>query len=65
MQTLFFIVAMLGMGYAYAQTEPPVKMSSSGVCHAKGSSYYAQTKKFTAFETMEGCLKAGGRRSKK
>ena len=46
----------------FAQSEPPVKMSSSGICHQKGkSSYYAQTKKFTAYNTLDECLKAGGR----
>ncbi len=46
----------------FAQSDPPVKMSSSGICHQKGkSSYYAQTKKFTAFNTLDECLKAGGR----
>jgi hypothetical protein len=45
-----------------AQLDPPVKMSISGICHAKGkSSYYAQTKKFTAYSTLDECLKAGGR----
>ena len=38
---------------AFAQSDPPVKMSSSGICHQKGkSSYYAQTKKFTAYSTL-------------
>lgn len=47
---------------AFAQSDPPVKMSSSGICHEKGkSSYYNQTKKFTAYKTMDECLKAGGR----
>jgi hypothetical protein len=46
----------------FAQSDPPVKMSSSGICHEKGkSSYYAQTKKFTAYKTLDECLKAGGR----
>jgi len=45
-----------------AQLDPSVKMSISGICHAKGkSSYYAQTKKFTAYSTLDECLKAGGR----
>ena len=50
----------------FAQSDPPVKMSSSGICHEKGkSSYYAQTKKFTAYKTIDECLKAGGRMPKK
>ncbi len=48
-----------------AQSEPPVKMSSSGICHAQGSTYYNQTKKFTAYKTMDECLKSGGRIPKK
>ncbi len=49
----------------FAQSEPQVKMSSSGICHAQGSTYYNQTKKFTAYKTMDECLKAGGRMPKK
>ena len=50
----------------FAQADPPVKMSSSGICHQKGkSSYYDQTKKFTAYKTIDECLKAGGRMPKK
>jgi hypothetical protein len=46
----------------FAQSDPPVKMSSSGTCHEKGrSSYYGQTKKFTAYKALDECLKAGGR----
>jgi hypothetical protein len=50
---------------AFAQSDPPVKMSSTGICHAHGSTYYNQTKKFTAYKTMDECLKAGGRMPKK
>ncbi len=49
----------------FAQSDPPVKMSSSGICHAQGSTYYNQTKKFTAYKTLDECLKAGGRTPKK
>jgi len=45
---------------AFAQSKP-VKMSTSGICHAPGSTYYEQTKKFTAFKTLQECLSAGGR----
>ena len=50
---------------AFAQSDPPVKMSSSGICHAQGSTYYNQTKKFTAYKTVDECMKAGGRMPKK
>ena len=47
-----------------ANAEPPVKKSSSGICHEKGSSNYSQTKKFTSFNSMDECLKSGGRAPK-
>jgi len=50
---------------AWASADPPVKKSSTGICHAQGTSYYAQTKKFEAFKTMDDCLKSGGRLAKK
>lgn len=43
----------------------PVKMSNSGICHASGTTYYAQTKNFTPFKTIDECLKAGGRLPKR
>jgi hypothetical protein len=43
----------------------PVKMSNSGICHAPGSTYYEQTKKFTTFKTLQECLNAGGRMPKR
>ena len=45
--------------------EPPVKKSKSGICHAKGSTYYGRTKNYAPYETMEACLKSGGRRPKR
>jgi hypothetical protein len=44
---------------------PNVKKSSTGICHAKGTSYYEKTKKFTAFDSLEQCLSSGGRAPKK
>jgi hypothetical protein len=55
----------LSSGIAVANEEPPVKMSKTGICHARGTSYYAQTKNYTAYNTLEECLQAGGRRPKK
>jgi len=49
----------------YANDEPPVKMSKSGICHARGTTYYEQTKNYTAYKTLEECLKAGGRKPKR
>ncbi len=49
---------------AFAQSEP-VKMSKSGICHAPGSTYYKQTNNYTAYKTLDECLKAGGRLPKR
>jgi hypothetical protein len=38
-----------------------VKKSSSGICHGPSSQYYAQTKNFTAYPSIEKCLDSGGR----
>ena len=41
---------------------PIVKKSKSGLCHSKNSSSsYSRTKNFTAYQSLELCLKAGGR----
>ena len=62
MKSFLIALSLLLTVPVFAQSEPPVKMSSSGICHEKGkSSYYAQTKKFTAYNTLDECLKAGGR----
>ena len=46
--------------------EPNVKKSNSGICHSKSSSsHYSRTKNFTAYQSLELCLKAGGRCPKK
>jgi endonuclease YncB( thermonuclease family) len=37
------------------------KATSSGICHAPGTSGYSQTKKFTEYPTLEACLASGGR----
>jgi hypothetical protein len=55
----------IGASIAIADDEPPVKKSKSGICHGKGSSYYNQTKNYTAFDSLDECLKAGGRMPKK
>jgi hypothetical protein len=41
--------------------EPPVKKSRSGICHSKGSRFYNQTKNFTPFNTLDDCIRSGGR----
>lgn len=36
-----------------------VKLSQSGICHTPMSPFYAKTRNFKAFETVEDCLKVG------
>ncbi|MEO1220870.1 MAG: hypothetical protein AAFY42_05900 [Pseudomonadota bacterium] len=50
---------------AQSKSEPPVKMSRSGICHAKGTTFYSRTKNFRPFQTMQACLDAGGRLPKR
>ncbi|MCE2783234.1 MAG: hypothetical protein LW702_15230 [Comamonadaceae bacterium] len=40
--------------------EPAVKKSDTGICHDKTSASYGNTKKFTAFKTVDECVKSGG-----
>ncbi len=46
---------------ASTPAEPAVKKSDAGICHDKSSNAYGNTKKFTAFGSMDECLKSGGR----
>jgi len=41
--------------------DPAVKKSDSGICHDASSSSYGNTKKFTPFNTMDECIKSGGK----
>lgn len=59
---LLFSLSLL-ISNANAQTQP-VKMSKTGICHAPGTRYYAQTKNYTPYKSMDDCLKAGGRKPK-
>ncbi len=66
MKALLFAASLLFALPAFGIDDvPPVKKSSTGICHAKGSTYYVQTKRFTAFNTMDECLKSGGRLPKR
>ena len=42
-----------------------VKKSSTGICHAPGTSYYSRTKNFTPYNSIEECLDSGGRLPKR
>ena len=45
--------------------EPSVKKSKNGICHAKDTTYYKRTKNYTAYNSMDACLKSGGRKPKR
>jgi hypothetical protein len=41
--------------------DPTVKKSDAGICHDASSSSYNNTKKFTPFNSLEECVKSGGK----
>jgi endonuclease YncB( thermonuclease family) len=41
--------------------EPEVKKSKAHICHERGTAGYEQTLHFTAFTSIDACLKSGGR----
>ena len=48
-----------------SDTAEVVKKSTTGICHAPGTTYYNKTKNFTAYKTVEDCLNSGGRLPKR
>jgi micrococcal nuclease len=47
---------------APAQTSSGVvKKSSTGICHAPGTTYYDRTTNYTPYSTLDACLQSGGR----
>jgi len=68
MRSIILALIMMFSLSGFAQTktnEGPVKKSKTGICHAPGSTYYARTKNFTPFMTLDECLKSGGRLPKR
>jgi len=57
---IFFSTAFIGCG-----NKPTIKKSSAGICHEEGTSYYKNTKNFTAYNSLDDCLASGGRLPKK
>jgi hypothetical protein len=61
------LTLVLGVGLAQAAdkkdaaADPAVKKSDAGICHEKGSPSYGNTKKFTAFASVDECVKSGGK----
>lgn len=43
---------------------PSVKLSRTGICHEQGTDFYERTKHLQAFDSIDACLAAGGRRPK-
>ena len=62
---LFLLIPTLALAQAAPKDQMPVKKSSTGICHAPGSTYYNQTKNYQAFRTLDDCLKSGGRMPKR
>ncbi len=67
-QHYFLLATLLGLSVSLAQAgdkkeaaEPAVKKSDAGICHDKNSTSFGNTKKFTAFASMDECVKSGGR----
>lgn len=59
----FLSVAVLGLllsAQNASAVDPVVKKSDSGICHDASSPSYANTKKFTPFNSMDECIKSGG-----
>lgn len=42
-----------------------VKKSRTSICHAPGTTYYAQTLHYTSYDSLQGCLESGGRMPKR
>jgi hypothetical protein len=53
------VVFLLGLVPVFAHAT--IKQSSSGLCHPPQSPWYERTTNFTAYQTLEACLDAGGR----
>ena len=56
-----FLTAVVVVSFTGNLWADVVKRSTSGICHPPQSSHYARTKTFTPFESVEACLKSGGR----
>lgn len=63
---LMLSISFLGLNLiASDANNPPVKKSNTGICHPKGGTYYDKTKNFTPYQSMDVCIKSGGRPPKK
>ena len=65
-RTAVVLSLVVGVGLSWAAdkkeaAEPVVKKSDSGICHDKTSPSFGNTKKFTAFNSVDECVKSGGK----
>lgn len=58
---LILALAMASASFNALASEPPVKQSTSGICHADDSPYYSKTKNYEGFTSLEECLDDDGR----
>lgn len=61
---LFLPIIFLLVGCA-KDDSPAVKKSTANICHKSGTDYYAKTKNFTPYNSIDDCLNSGGRLPKK
>jgi hypothetical protein len=64
MKILATLLILLSL-YAAAFADYIVKKSKNNICHLPGTTYYNQTKSYTAYKTLKDCLDSGGRLPKK
>jgi len=55
------LLATAPASFAAASPEAAIKKSRAGICHAHGTPGYEQTRRFKPFDSIEACLKSGGR----
>ena len=53
-------LALVGSSTVWA-ADPAVKKSESGICHDVSSASFKNTQKFTPYDSLDACLKSGGR----
>ena len=53
--------ASLVLGISAWAADPAVKKSDNGICHDSSSPSFGNTKKFTPFNSIDECLKSGGK----
>jgi PBP1b-binding outer membrane lipoprotein LpoB len=63
--TIFIAISVLLLSGCSIKKSPAVKKSDTGICHQEGTNYYKNTKNFTPYDSIDECLKSGGRLPKK